>query len=127
MSCLPIIGLENVFDLSVLYNMDYLNKTSHICMNQRLHLMTNDMVTQTFLFMSYLPLIDLKKWFIFKSIYSNYFISLSIPVLWPFSYYIYQKDLWCLAVAGYNAVSAVLLFIHFIFILLFFVDTLDVS
>ena len=31
LSCLPIIGLKNGFDLAVLYCMDNLNETSHIC------------------------------------------------------------------------------------------------
>ena len=74
--------------------------------------MTCDMVTQIFLFLSYLPLIDLKKWFVLTFIYRKYIISLSIPALWPFSYNISQNDLWCPAVAEYYAVSAVFLLIQ---------------
>ena len=57
-----------VFDLLVLDYMDYLNETSHICIKSMVT--SYDMVTHTFLFMSYLPLINLKMWFILKSIYS---------------------------------------------------------
>ena len=55
-------------------------------------------------------MIDLKNLFILKTIYSKYIISLSIPVIFPPSYHISQNDLWCPVVAGYYAVSAVLLF-----------------
>ena len=48
-----------VFDLSVLYYMAYLTETLYICIKSMV--ISYDMVTQTFLFMSYLPLIDLKK------------------------------------------------------------------